>query len=74
MKLPDINKKRANLRVQYLSLIGHMARIDGKFDAQEKTLLQKMADRFQLSEKNKKLIFTRKEYDEQQINKTFQEL
>ncbi len=74
MKLPDINKKRANLRVQYLTLIGYMARIDGKFDEKEKNLLKKMADRFQLSEKNKKLIFSQKEFDEKQINETFQEL
>lgn len=74
MILPDINKKRTNLRVQYLSLIGHMARIDGKFDEKEKNLLKKMADRFQLSEKNKQLIFSQKKFDEKQINDTFQEL
>ena len=74
MKLPDINNKKANLRVQYLSLIGYMARIDGKFDDKEKNLLKKMADRFQLSEKNKKLIFTQKKFNEGQINETFQEL
>ena len=74
MRLPDITRKKVRLRVQYLSLIGHMARIDGKFDEREVDLLKRMAIRFKLSEKNKNLIFTKLVISEQQIDETFQEL
>jgi uncharacterized tellurite resistance protein B-like protein len=74
MRLPDISRKKASLRVQYLSLIGHMARIDGKFDEREILLLNKMAVRFRLSEKNKKSIFIQQGFTNKQINQTFQQL
>ena len=74
MRLQDITNKNVNLRVQYLSLIGHMANIDGKFDKTEKTLLKKMTTRFKLSERDKEQIFQTKEFSEKQIKSMFNDL
>lgn len=74
MRLPDILRKKIALRVQYLSLIGHMAQIDGRIDEREINLLKKMADRFKLSEKHTKSIFEQKAIKDAQVDKIFNEL
>ncbi len=74
MRLPDISRKKVKLRVQYLSLIGHMARIDGKFDQEEKALLKKMVAEFKLSEKHTDKIFAEQLFDDQKINTIFVDL
>lgn len=74
MNLPDITTKNEELRLQYLSLIGQMAKIDGKFDPTEKTLLEKMMTRFQLSEKYKKQILETETVSKCQIKRAFDEL
>lgn len=74
MRLPDISKKTVKLRVQYLSLIGHMARIDGRFDQKEKALLRKMVAQFKISEKYTNEIFAEHLFDDQKIQEVFIDL
>jgi tellurite resistance protein len=74
MRLPDITNKKVKLRVQYLSLIGHMAKIDGTFDRTERSLLEKMTSRFKLSEKWKSQIFETNEFSDVQIKEIFEDL
>ncbi len=74
MRLPDISKKRVNIRVQYLSLIGHMARIDGKFDKKEFELLRKMTDQFKISDKHKNTIFEKQDFSDRQVKLIFNDL
>lgn len=74
MRLPDICRKKTGLRVQYLSLIGYMAQIDGRFDDREIELLEKMAERFKLTDKNKRIVFSNQAFDDDQVDRMFQEL
>ncbi|MBU2515458.1 TerB family tellurite resistance protein [bacterium] len=74
MRLPDISRKKVNIRVQYLSLIGHMARIDGKFDKKEVELLKQMTVQFKIAEKHKDKIFKKQDFSDQQVKKVFNEL
>ncbi len=74
MKLPDIRRKKVMLRVQYLSLIGYMARIDGKLDEKEVELLKKMVLQFNIVQKHEPAIFTQQNFNKSQINAIFGEL
>ena len=74
MKLPDIRRKRVKLRVQYLSLIGYMARIDGNLDKQEIELLNKMVQQFQISKKHETTIFAKQDFNQAKIKTVFQDL
>ena len=62
------------MRVQYLTLIGHMARIDGKFDKKEALLLQKMANQFKIAKKHHDAIFKKQEISNRKIKSIFNEL
>lgn len=74
MKLSDVTKKSAKLRVQYLSLIGHMARIDGKFDDKENSLLTKMVSKFGIPEKQADKVFEIQTFSDDQIKSIFNDL
>ncbi len=60
--------------MKYLSLIAHMARIDGKFDRNEIALLKKMATQFEMSDKHKDQIFAKQSFSNKQIKAIFQDL
>lgn len=74
MRLSDISRKSVKIRLQYLSLIAHMARIDGKFDEQEIELLKKMVKRFRIPQKHENTIFAEQEISDQKIQEIFDEL
>ncbi len=74
MRLPNINRTRIKTRVQYLSLIGYMARIDGKLDKEEVLLLRKMTKRFDITGKYHDQIFCNRTFNEQQIKEIFNKL
>lgn len=74
MRLPDICRTNVKMRVQYLSLIGYMARIDGQLDDEEISLLQKMTDKFNISKKHHEQIFGDQTYTEKQIEEIFHDL
>lgn len=74
MRLFDISRKRTTIRIQYLSLIGHMARIDGKFDKKEIALLKKMTDQFGVSKKHEGKIFERQDFTDEQVSLIFNDL
>ena len=74
MTLPSICESNEELRIQYLFLIKHMAKIDGHFDIDEITLLEKMASRFGISKSRYKEIFEEKDFSEQQVRSAFQNL
>ncbi|NQU64934.1 MAG: TerB family tellurite resistance protein [SAR324 cluster bacterium] len=74
MRLPDICRTSIKTRLKYLSLVGYMARIDGQLDKEEVALLKKMSNRFQMSEKHEKQIFSEQTFSKQQIEEVFNEL
>ncbi|MBU2644918.1 TerB family tellurite resistance protein [bacterium] len=74
MRLPDICRTSIKTRLKYLSLVGYMARIDGKLDKEEIGLLKKMSKRFQMSEEHQKIIFSEQTFSDQQIEEIFAEL
>ncbi len=74
MSLPSICGSDEDLRVRYLSLIHHMARIDGHFAVKEVALLEKMVDRFRIRRSRHGEIFAERGYSEEQIKSIFQDL
>jgi len=74
MNLPTICNSSKKLRISYLSLINHMARIDGQLDEKEISLLKKMILKFCLRDQDSKQIFTNKDFSKEQIDKTFDQL
>ncbi len=51
-----------------------MAKIDGKFDKTEKSLLNKMMTRFKLSERSKKQVCETSTFSDKQIKEVFNDL
>jgi len=74
MNLPNICQKTMENRVQYLSLIGYMGRIDGQLDAEEIALLEKMVKRLEVSTEYHEKVFSQQSYSEEQIEAVFKEL
>lgn len=74
MELVDITIKDLNSRIQYLSLIGHMARIDGELAEEEITLWNDMANRFDIPELHKEKIYFDRKYSEDEVEEVFQKL
>lgn len=74
MRLSDITRKSVKIRLQYLSLIAHMARIDGKIDEEEIKLLEKMVKRFRIPRKHEKAVFAEQDFSDQKIQEIFDEL
>jgi len=71
MRLPDIRETSIDIRVQYLALIGHMARIDGKFDETEISLLEKMFKQFGITKKYHDNIFQKQAFSQDKIEEIF---
>ncbi|MDH5559590.1 MAG: TerB family tellurite resistance protein [Deltaproteobacteria bacterium] len=74
MRLPNICRTSVKTRVNYLSLISHMARIDNKLDKNEVELLEKMIGNFGLNEKHKERIIKTQDYNDAQIEAIFNEI
>jgi len=72
MRLPDICQTGIKTRVKYLSLVGHMASVDGQIDSKELALLQQMTQKFNIAEKYHKEIFQNEGLTQKDIEEGFQ--
>ncbi len=71
MRLKNITSKSLKVRVQYLELIGHMARIDGDLHEKELALWEKMMENFDIPEKRKQKLFIAQKITDEEINSKF---